>query len=252
MIITAYKSTHDGKLFEDKAKYVKHLRKIAAERRYDRKIQKINQDRTEFLRKNFWEGVKSPDQLVQALKVHAEWIGLNGLANERFYTKKRPPGPPLFKSCNLSLHYSDQVSNTHSCPHNGVTNWNQAHNRRQGLNLPEGYPGLRGRLDYKVEWYSAWEGWYPGGSDMWKDTRVHTGTGGGGGFKAYETDKTKGLQSFGYDVTLFFDDWPGLKQAFDQARMWLILQEGEEVDIQRVVKKMNEMFTAESYEFRIR
>jgi hypothetical protein len=213
-VITAYKSDADGKIFEDKKKYQNHLRKLATARRYERKVYIDKEKKIAFLRNNFWEKVKSPAQLQAALLIHAEYFGLNGLAHESFYGRKRPDGPPLLKKFStFDLRYNPQVSNTHDCPHNGVTNWG---GDKPGA--PRGYPGLQGRFDYNVEWYAAWEGWYPGGSDMWEGTRIHTGTGGGGGFKRYDHDKTKGLQGFGYGVSIFFDDWPGLKASYDEAK----------------------------------
>lgn len=248
--ILVWKSDVDGKIFEDKEKYQKHLRKLARIRLQERKIKLHEQDEQRFWEDNFWNRVKSPVQLQHALLVHAERIGMNGLKSVwTGRTNKRPSGPPLLKQFNtFSLRYSDSVSNTHSCPHNGVTNWNQSHNRQKGLNLPEGYPGLHGRFDYSAEWYSEWEHYYPGGSDMWKGSRIHTGTGGGGGYKPYDPKEKrgKGLQSFGYDITIFFDDWPAMKESFNHAIVWNSLN-SPSGQVSDIISTVNKMFPAESY-----
>lgn len=245
--VLVWKSDVDGKLFEDKEKYQKHLRKLATQRNLETKILVAKQNKVQFWADNFWNRVKSLEQLKHALLIHAEQLGLNGLDNYWFAgRRKSPTGPPIIKQFEeFSLRYSDSVSNTHNCPHNGVTNWNQSHNRQKGLNLPEGYPGFRGRVSYHVEWYTEWSSSYPGGSDLFVGTRIHTGTGGGGNYKSYDPKdkKGKGLQSFGYDVTIFFDDWPGLKAGYDEARVWSNLKN----DSRDIIRIMNEMFPSDSY-----
>jgi len=236
-IITAYKSDSDGRIFEDKKRYQSHLRKLAIKRRHDRKVLVEEEKKLAFLRENFWEKVKSPIQLEAALLAHAEFFGLNGLAHETFHGDKRPSGPPILKKFDrFSLDYSDRVSNSHSCPHSGVTNW-----ANRNKNAPGGYPGLYGRIEYCVEWYSDWDGYYPGSSSMWKKTRIHTGGGGGGSFVPYAKNSHKGLQRFGFQVELFFDDWPGLKEGYEKASTWKILSDSNE----DIITVMNELFPAE-------
>jgi uncharacterized C2H2 Zn-finger protein len=235
MIITAYKCPHTGKLFEEQAKYKKHLRKIAGERRMQRKIERTKLDKEQFWVDNFWNKVRSIEQLKKAFIVHAERLGMNGIENDYGkWGKKYPKTVPLLKKFSeFSARFDVSVSNSHDAPIGGVTNWGRKDTLKDGSPAPRGYPGISGRIDYQVEWDATRSSEYPGGSSMWEGLRFHTGTGGGGGFKPYTDDKTKGLQSFGYDWRLFLADWPGLQQsymeatdAYEKAKMMHILKHG--------------------------
>lgn len=106
------------------------------------------------------------------------------------------------KITHLSLDYSDSVSNSHSCPHNGMTNWGGDKLLKDGTPAPTGYPGYRGR----IEWEFTTD--IPGFcSDLFRNTRIHTGSGGGGALRG------------SYEVRFFLDDWPGIKQAVEEERL---------------------------------
>jgi hypothetical protein len=77
---------------------------------------------------------------------------------------------------------------------------------------------------------------------MWRGTRIHSGTGGGGGDK---DQKTNFLQSFGYDFRLFASDWPAMAREYEKARVFLTLNGTiDNVDIDTYVNRMN---PAENY-----
>jgi len=51
-----------------------------------------------------------------------------------------------------NIFYNDKISNTHSCPYNGVTNWGSKNDK------PNGYPGWRGRISGSLnEIKKIWE-----------------------------------------------------------------------------------------------
>jgi len=84
------------------------------------------------------------------------------------------------------MQLSDAVNNSHSAPKHGVTNW------YRDSNLPRGYPGWHGRLQYTASHTSG-----NINSSFFRLLRVHTGTGGG-------------HINCSYEVKLFQSDWPGL------------------------------------------
>lgn len=238
--ITEYRCVLDGTIFEDLEKYQEHLRKHVSDYLGDKKVYITK----EFWENEFWNKVKSLDQLRIALLKHAETIGLNGIVNERFYRNKRPETPPILKKISIfEFNYNRVTSNTHSCPHNGVTNW------RGCPEIPRGYPGFEGRIVYYVEWYSKWQKLCPGGSNMWKNTRIYTESGGYIGFNSYDlkNKNSKGLQNFVYDVKIFLDDWPAMKEAFLKAQTLCILEHGPNVSMHIVIDKMNELYPGEDY-----
>lgn len=152
---------------------------------------------------NFWNKVRSIDQLKAAIIHHGNIFADNGKKNYFTSRKKLKPTPPIrIKTLTLSF---CNASNTHYCPHNGITNWDR------NKDLPTSYLGWVGRFGYFVQSYKDQTYYYPGGSDLWNNTRINTGTGGGGGsYLNYE-------QYFEYDVILFADDWPLLKLEYEKA-----------------------------------
>ena len=88
----------------------------------------------------------------------------------------------------LDITYSDCVSNSHSCPRNGVQNWWQSKDK------PLGYPGWWGLIEFDII-----DNRYSIGTRLFKGTRIHLGTGG-----------SSNCIKYSYDVKLFEDDWPGL------------------------------------------
>lgn len=227
-VITAYKCDATGKLFEDKKKYQTHIRKIAAERRRQRKIDEAAKSDQMWWADNFWNKVQSIAQLRRAIIVHADVFAARGVKNSWYGPKFKLQPTPVVDITVLKLPHSDLVSNSHAAPHNGVTNWGGKKLLNNGEPAPTGYPGWRGRIDYIVQTYKGQTGCYPGSGDMWKGTRIHTGTGGGGHTRV---DNNRILQSFGFDICLYEADWPALAAAYaeanlerDKALQWYLLK----------------------------
>lgn len=95
---------------------------------------------------------------------------------------------------NLELDWQDSVSNTHSCPRNGKTNWSV------NKNLPTGYPGWSGRIVYSQTRIRGY------GSEAFRGTGINTGSGGGS-------------EKYTYDIKLFAADWPNLAKAVSFAKL---------------------------------
>lgn len=118
------------------------------------------------------------------------------------------PRPVLLEFTRVDLHWSPSVSNTHSCPHNGMMNWGSM------SGLPHGYPGWHGHMEWQVAWPRELE-YLTLGSDLfggYRQTRVHTGCGGGGNM---QHDPRYGctVQTFGREVRIYAADWPGIARV---------------------------------------
>jgi hypothetical protein len=224
--VLVWKCDQTGKLFEDKNKYKGHLSKLARERNIKRKLTVM-----EALADQKWNELYECEQTIE------QWRDMV-IANQNMFwaeaAKSDPydwkqvgkthsrkkdavvcPIPELLEFERFDVRWNPKVSNSHSCPHNGVTCWS-SHEAKDGR--PTSYPGWSGRADWIVRWPKEWDGVYLG-SDLFRSgfgsagrQRAHTGTGGGGGMRWSEKHKCW-VQSFGYDFKLFAADWPGLARA---------------------------------------
>ena len=208
--VMVWKSDTDGKLFEDKAKYQKHLRKLANERRKQRQLAQQAQEREAFLDRMGQVG--SFDELNQLIKDNWKWFFLNGYARNLWRSDRKTEKLHEFVDVRVhNLFWSDHIGNTHSCPRNGVENFCQKEDK------PKGYAGWRGRITIKVRpetrKYRGKEyikdGW---GSDYFGGTLIHTGSGGGGGGEEWK--------SYSYDVTLWAADFPVMADKVEKQKIW--------------------------------
>jgi hypothetical protein len=217
--ILVWKCDQTGKLFEDQTKYKSHLRKLARERNTKRKLMVA-----EAVADQKWNELYEREQTIE------QWRDMVIANQDMFWAeaaKSDPydwkqvgkthkkvvcPVPRLLEFERFDVRWNPQVSNSHSCPHNGVTNWGN-----RDKNAPTSYPGWSGRVDWIVAWPKEWDGVYLGG-DLFggfhgnRRTRADTGTGGGGGMRWSEKHGCH-VQSFGYDFKLFAADWPGMARA---------------------------------------
>ena len=181
-IIQAYKSDADGKVFEFKVDYTKHLRKLAAKRREEKKRIQHIANRELFLDKMGQVG--SFIELEQFIKDN--WVFFRMNAQERAWGKRLAPKSDNLIGLTLKIDGFDQfTSNSHKCPRKGVTNWG---NRTEGA--PTSYPGWRGRINFSVTHSTSFS------SNYFEQTPICTGGGGGGD------------GSLSYDLTLWAADFP--------------------------------------------
>ena len=210
--LLVWKSDTDGKLFEDKTKYQKHLRKLAGQRLQVRKIAATKVDRELFIDKIGQVG--SITELEQFIKDNWKWFFANGVERNVWRSQGKAHGMHEHVEVSFGqVRWSNSVSNSHRCPRNGVTCWSSA-DAKDGR--PRGYPGWTAQIKiqvrtpqsrYKKEIYAE-DGF---GSDYFSSTPINTGSGGGGG-------KKDGVVSYSYSVELFAADFPmmTLARAHDQ------------------------------------
>ena len=192
----AYQCPWTGKIVGTKQTYVKHLRELRSSRMHRR----ARANRWQRLGEDLWNQT-SFEKIVKWVELHPEWFLDNakrrGWASD---AKRFDSVRDVFsvKITYLDLTWSDHLSNTHSCPLNGVINWGS------DADKPTGYPGWGGRIEYQLSHD------LPGfGSALMDGTRIHTGTGG----------SINGT-NYGFSVEFFADDWPGLKKG----QTWKTLQ----------------------------
>lgn len=196
-----------GKIFGAKKAYVNHLKVI----RQDRIYRNIRRQRRQALLDDF-NNQPGFEAMMRWIDLRPEFFFDNGLqhgwdSDRARHEKLRADWSVRITL--LELTYGTSVSNTHACPRDGVTNWGGRDMLKDGTPAPRGYPGWSGRIEFEVSHENVrW------GSDVFKGTGIHTGSGG----------STNG-RNYGYDVKLFESDWPGLQKM----RAWAAIG-GPDVD----------------------
>ena len=225
MKITVWKCDHTGKLFEDHSKYKRHLRKLARERQQRRKMEIVVSEADAW-----WAAAYEREMSISEFKnfiienqsrFWQEAARAEGYNWNRVGKSSRGvvcPVPRLLEFAKFDLVWSDSVSNTHSCPHNGVMNWGCKDDK------PTGYPGWRGRVEWIVEFPEEWSGVYLGG-DLFRGqrTRCHTGTGGGGS-SGHNKQYNCHTQQYGYDFRVYAADWTGMARGESKRQFAEVLE----------------------------
>jgi hypothetical protein len=187
-VAKAYQCPWTSKVFATKAAYSKHLSELREDRMHRRARQNIRNRKLDDL-------INQPSfqDIVNWIETNPEFFfdglikaGHSGWAHRRAHLREAF----WIKITNLKLRWNESVSNSHSCPRDGVRNWDR------NIAKPMGYPGWEGRIEFKLSHNFGF------GSDVLNNTGIHTGSGGGG------TNN-----HFGYEVRFFVSDWPGLRSA---------------------------------------
>lgn len=177
-LVQAWQCPRTKKLFADRGSYLAHLRREA---RAEALVKKINAAKRE--RQKFLAGIKD----CSSFEAIAEWVVANseklllGTLREPPRRNARLPYISVVKFENMR--WGDRISNTHSCPRDGVTNWGSDPAK------PRGYPGWSGRLIFEAHNHDSFF------NDPFRELDIHKGSGGGG-------------NPYRYDVKLFESDWP--------------------------------------------
>jgi len=184
--VEAWECKHTGALFPlaNENEYKKHTARAYRSVVAIRKMEKKKADFKEWLATEKAK-CRSPKQIAQFLQDNFQVLYDN--YNYPFKKKREK----LSATVTINVNYREQCSNTHSCPQNGVMNWGSKADK------PKGYPGLYGRINIDVTGqYSGFLG------DVMSVANVCTGSGGHGN----------------YDVTLWIDDWAGIKDEIEQQK----------------------------------
>lgn len=201
----AYICPWTEELFATKRGYVTHLKQLRKTRMHAR----AKQNRRQRILDDFWNQPTFSD-IIKWVDLHPEFFFDNVMQNGRSgWTQRREKlrDEYTIKITHLNLQWSESVSNSHRCPHNGITNWGGRTTLADGSPAPRGYPGWRGRIELSISHDLGFT------SDVFNGMRIHTGTGGGGHEKC------------GYDVSFFDADWPGLTK---QKESWYLAHEKEQ------------------------
>ncbi len=204
MKITAYKCKYTGKVFEDRSKYIKHLHRLRCNLRAAREEARVNAA---------WEEwIKAERAAIQYARDIPEWFLKNqkvimAATNTQFSrdNRNRFVSDDVFTALSMDVDFFPLVSNSHACPANGKTNFMRL------PELPTGYPGWTGRLTGSLKRPDTCDYWYPYGAALNK-VGIHTHGGGGGN------------KFFGYNISIFLADWPGLQHEIDEAEQAAIVK----------------------------
>jgi hypothetical protein len=233
--VLVWKCDETGKLFEDNVKYRSHLRKMARERNTKRKLMVADA-----IADQKWNELYECEQTIEQWKLMVlgnqdmfwaeaakgdkhDW-SIVGKSHNRKKSGVYCPIPELLEFERFDVSWNPTVSNSHSCPHNGVTNWGD-----RDKTAPTSYPGWSGRIEWIVKWPKEWDGIYLGGDLFSGGTfrtgrqRAHTGTGGGGGMRYSEKHKCH-VQSFSYDFRIYAADWPGMARVIAKDQLMQALK----------------------------
>lgn len=184
---TAFKCPFTNTVHNTKRGYVKHLTDLRSSRMHRNARAKVRLRKMEDL----WNQT-SFEKIVNWVEMNPDVFWQNGKGRSWHGDGKawdRIRDEFWIRITHLDVRWSESVSNTHSCPRSGVTNWGG-----RNSDAPRGYPGWQGRIEYQVSHDVPCFG-----SELLSDTGIHTGTGGGISNNRY-----------GFGVEFFAADWPGL------------------------------------------
>ena len=182
-IVKAFRCPWTHKLYNSKQSYVAHLSRLRADR---------NRIRNRNLRlQRMTEDLNSQPSWLDVIR----WIDTNShyflfqAKSQDFNESANWPPPEEFslRITFLELEYSECVSNSHSHPRNGVSNWARV------SSIPDGYPGWEGAIEFTTSHALPTHA-----SNIMRNSGIHTGTGGG-----------RSGNRYGYSVRMFDADWPG-------------------------------------------
>jgi len=209
MKVQVRKCRFTGKIFEEKdlKKYALHLKKLRIEMKEQREEDRVKKDWTKWLKAER-KRIKTVDEIVPWFLANQKRImyAANAMGT-RFSSDKFYPETDSFTKMVLGVGYNAFASNSHRCPDKGVMNWE---GRRGDPAKPTSYVGWTGNISgcltrEKKNNYS-----YPY-SEALKIVGLKTGSGGGGN------------ERWSYEVTIFLDDWPGLKHEVELMEQELVV-----------------------------
>lgn len=195
--IQVRKCRFTGKLFEEKdlKKYAIHLRKLRAEMSEARHLARVRTTFKAWL-KTEKESIHHPNEIPEWFLKNQRTImdavnaGFGG-ARDMFYKTDK-----FTKFSFEPMRYNKGVSNTHVAPAGGATNWSC------DSSLPRGYPGWTTQATGTLNRNKNHMGSYPYSAAL-NAVGIRTMSGGGGN------------ENWGYGISIFLSDWPGLQATVD-------------------------------------
>ena len=197
-IANVYECPWTADLFSNKREYVTHLKKLRRRRMHGNARDIIKKKKLTDFRSQL-----DLDKLIDWIHVNPKFF-FDRIYNERWQNREDLRGSEEdfeLTVTSVDVRYYDIVSNSHHCPQDGVENWGGRETWDDGTTKPKGYPGFSGQIEFLVSHYMGW------GSDIFKGTGLHTGTGGG-----------SSSGKFSYDLKMFVDDFPNIKLALDEEK----------------------------------
>lgn len=197
-VVDAYQCPWTRKVFPTKKAYIKHLSLY----RINHIHHKIHKQTFITFRDKF-NSLPDFESVIKWIEDNSIWFAINAKNNYGWVDRDKFVIPTDFKIKinEFSVKYDENTSNSHCCPRNGKTNWG---GNKPGV--PRGYPGWRGGIEYSVSHEIL-----GGVVNLFNNTGIYTGTGGGG--------RTKSR----YEITLFAADWPALRDDYISRRVESIL-----------------------------
>lgn len=202
MKVVVHKCRFTGKLFEekDRKKYIAHLKKLREQLAEERAIERTKKTFKRWLA-NEKKKIHRPEDIPAWFLKNQRIImdGANaGFGDRPFKSDKFFKSDEFTKFVFTGLRYYKNASNSHVCPDKGVTNWCGKQSDK-----PTGYRGWTGHVDGTLKRDKKNCSSYPFGAAL-NAVGIKTGSGCGGN------------DNWGYGITIFLDDWPGLKVAADE------------------------------------
>jgi len=193
-VAKAYQCPWTAKVYSTKRGYLKHLAELRTNRMHQKARSKIRVRKLE----DFWNQ-PSFEKLIDWVELNSEFFLKNALGNrnEKLFDKIRDDF--WIRITYLNLNWSESVSNSHTAPHTGETNWGG-----RKPNAPRGYPGWAGEIEFQLSHDLP-----SFSSDLFRGTRINTGTGSG-----------VGENRFGYGTEFFADDWPAITARRETMKSW--------------------------------
>ncbi len=200
--ILVRKCPKTGKLFQSDAEYRKYIRALRKRTNITRATLRnrklaISEVRSEIARLPSIEKIEA----YVTENFSKIMIAYNGGRDPKIHAILNKVRIEDFK---LDVSFMKRCSNTHCAPRNGEMNWG-GYKTDQGV--PRGYPGFSGNISYRIinnpERIKEIGRLCMQHNDALKFAGIHTGGGGG-----------RGDNRWGYGVTLFLDDFEGLKKMY--------------------------------------
>lgn len=211
MKILVNKCPDTGDLFECDTEFKKHRVKINKQKADEKKASEIRNSFFDWLRAEKMK-ITNPTMIVpwfmenQKTIMEAHNAGVRSKNHHGWGDKFYPETDEFTKFEFRNYRFEYNVSNSHTCPENGVTNWG---GKVEGA--PTGYPGWSGWVNGTLKRLPKHNSKYPY-SDVLNLVGICTGSGGGGN------------ESWNYDVKVFLADWPGLEEWVNEYESEIIVE----------------------------